>query len=213
MTKKIKSIVEQVDFYLGKQESGENSPTKIVRELNNESANVFSDLIKEYAETRMISEYLQPFLNNTSATTISSGLMTKPTGFQHAAGMILADGTPVEILEVAMYNQRLLHPNKAPSTSYPICTMYLDKIEFKPTDPGQQAILSYFKKPTEAVYAQDISGDDYVYNDTDSVDWEWDHQTIVDRIVIRTLANFGVNIKDGELIQYSQIEESKENQP
>lgn len=212
VTKKIKSIVDQVQFYLGKQESGEVSVENILRELNTESYNVFDELVLKYAETRIISEFLQPFHNITDPTTIQSGNMNKPEGFQHATGIILEDGTPVEILERGMYNLRLNHPNKPPTTSYPICIMYLNKIQFAPADLDQKAILSYFKEPTQAVYATEISGDEYVYNDNESVDFEWDHQTIIDRIVMRTLANFGVPLKDGELIQYSQIEEAKDRQ-
>ncbi len=216
MSKNIKDIVGQVEFYLGKYQSGFHSPDIIVRELNTESLNLFKELMEQYANTRQISEFLRPFLTTTAAITIpGTGLVDMSldengvnanglTGLEHVDGIILEDGTEVEILENAYFITRLNHPNKAPSSSYPICRMRGETIEFSPKAMGQKAIINFIKAPTKAQYAFTVDGDDYVYSDDDSVDWEWSQQ-LTDRIVLKTLSKFGINIKDGDLINYSQL--------
>lgn len=210
MAKRIKSIVEQVSFYLGKAQSGYNSPDIITRELNTESLNKFKDLISEYAKTRQISEYLQPFLNDEPAQTVpAGGKISKPNGYEHGVVVSLEDGTEVVILETKPFIHRKKHPNKAPTTTYPICRMYGSTIEIAPADPGQKVIVSYFKPPTSVVYAFTQSGENYNYDDDNSVDWEWS-QLMTDDIVLRVLSNFGINLKDGQLIEYGELQEAKE---
>ena len=209
MAKRIQKIVDSVSFYLGKAQSGYNSPDIITRELNTESLNEFNDFIQDYAKTRVISEFLQKFLKDTTSQTVSQGKITKPSDYEHGVVVHLEDGTNVEIKESKPFFYLKKHPNKAPSKKYPICRMYGTTIEFAPTDPGQKVIVTYFKPPTEAVYAFTQSGESYVYNDADSVDWEWSKQ-IEDRIVNRVLENFGINLKENQLIEYSELEQAKQ---
>lgn len=208
MAKRIQYIVKQVEFYLGKQESGYHSPEVITRELNTESLNLFEELIEKYAKTRQISEHLQPFSVTTDPFDVpDSGKEPKPSDFEHADVLYLEDGTEVDILESAMFIPRLKHPNKPPSKDFPICRMVGSNIEFKPTDIDQKAILTYFKTPTEAKYDFTTVGEDtYEYQDDTSVDWEWS-KTMSDKIVIKVLSNFGINLKASDLIQYSQLED------
>lgn len=208
MAKRIKSIVEKLEFYFGKKETGYNSPSDIVRELNVESINVFNELHDEYSRTRKISEFLQPFLKKETVTINTSGIGDKPEDFAHADGSYMADGTKVDILESNVYIERMKHVNKPPSTEFPILRMYGGKIEVLPK-AIESIELSYFRLPAEAVYAFTANGDQYDYNDSESADWEWS-KVIEDRIINRTLSNVGINIKDRDLIQFSQSEKMQE---
>ena len=208
MPKRIKEIVDKVQFYYGKKETGYNSPADIVRELNVESINVFNELHDEYSRTRKISEFLQPFLKKETIAVNSSGIANKPEDFAHADGSYLPTGQMVEILESNVFIERINHPNKPPSASFPMLMMYGNNIEVLPVSIDN-IVLSYFKLPKEAVYAFTVDDDEYVYNDAQSVDWEWS-KTIEDRIINRTLANLGITIKDRDLVQFSQAERMQE---
>ncbi len=202
--KRIKTIVEKVLFYYGKKETGYHSPDDIVRELNVESINVFQDLLDKYAITRKISEFLQPFMKSQEVDINNSGIGSKPSEFAHAIDV----RGKAELLETGMWNERLNHPNKPPTSEFPIVRMHGNNIEVRPVDV-ETIHLDYFKLPTEAKYSYQISGDDYVYEDSTSVDWEWS-KTMEDRIINRTLANLGITIKDRDVVQYSQAERMQE---
>jgi hypothetical protein len=209
MPKRIKEIVEKVQFYYGKKETGYTSPSDIVRELNVESGNVFTDFIQEYAETRMVSEFLQPFIAPSAEIPLNlSGTGAKPSALAHAISFRLEDDTAGEILEIAFWRNRLKHPNKPPTADFPILRMVGNSIEVRPINSGK-IFLDYFKFPTEAVYDTIVSGDELIYQDGTSVDWEW-HKTIEDRIINRVLTNIGIPIKDRDLIGYSQNEKIQE---
>jgi len=210
MPKRIKEIVEKVQFYYGKRETGYTSPDEITRELNVESGNVFTDLIEEYAITRRISEYLQGFMVPSEEIGLNlSGEGDKPTDFAHAISFRLDDDTAGEILEIAFWRERLKHPNKPPSAEFPIARMVGTKIEVRPAD-STKIFLDYFRFPTKVVYDFIVqNGDEYIYQDPTSVDWEWP-ETIEDRIINRVLANLGIPNKDRDLMGYSQNEKFQE---
>lgn len=208
--KRIQEIVEKAEFYLGKKETGFYSPTDIVRELNVESINLFNRLHKVFSNTKKISEYLQPFIVRGAEIAINdSGIGAKPSEFQHHVASYLEDGTKVDLLESNFWVNRVKHPIKGPTTDHPIMRMIGGEVEVLPSSITI-VLLDYFRIPTKAVYAFSVVNDEVVYDDSTSVDWNWDHEVVEDYIINKALANFGINIKDGDLVNYSNIEEGKE---
>ena len=201
----IQTIHDSINFHLGKTESGYHNPDEIDRELNLESLKVFNDLISVFEETRKISEHLQPLMKSASLTT-TGGSIAKPDDFEHAIGMFLTDDdVEVEILTSARFIVRKKHVNKPPSASYPIARMFGANIEMLPITTTKLTI-EYFKRPTNADFAYTVVSEGYVFDEGNSVDWEWsDH--VSERIVATVLRKFGVPIKDQEVFRYSKSEE------
>jgi len=207
---RIGEIVDRVNFALGKVENGFYSPTDIVRELNVESFNLFKYLHSRFSETKRISEYLQPFMVRGEEISINdSGIGTKPEGFQHHMGSYTSSSVKVDLLETNFWVQRIGHPNKGPSATHPIMRMIGSNVEVLPLSINT-ILLDYLKLPTKAVYAFNVVDDEVEYDDDNSTDWEWDNEIVEDLIINRSLANFGINIKDGDLINYSNLEEAKQ---
>lgn len=205
MAKNIKNIVDRVRFLVGKYDTGYFPPETIVEEVNQQSYDLFKELIAEYAATRQISEFLQPFMA-TFSLTFSSGAASKPSGFQHHID-IYTDSATVEVLEDHAFQTRKNHVNKPPSVEYPIAKYTATQIKILP-NTITSGTLEYFRLPVAAVYAYTGSGDDLVYDDTNSIALEWSGQ-MINKITLNTLSKLGVSVDDREVTQYGLINEQK----
>lgn len=205
MAKNIKNIVDRINTLAGKYEVGYFTPETIVEEVNRQSFALYTELIESYARTRRISEFLQPFMKRATPD-FSGGAQDKPEDFEHHISLRTAT-VPVEILEHYEFETRRSHVNKPPSNDYPIGRYTATQIEVLPTTITTTT-LEYFKLPVKAVYAYDVDGDDYVYNDDDSVALEWSEQ-MINKITLGTLSKLGIPVNDRDLVQYGLMQESK----
>jgi len=204
--KNIKHIVDRINFLAGKYEVGYFTPETIVQEVNRQSFALYTELIDEYARSRRISEFLQPFMKKATAIFVE-GVEDKEADFEHHISLITSSGVPVEVLEHFAFETRRNHVNKAPSTDYPIARYNATTLEILPTSITT-GTLQYFRLPALAVYAYTVSGDDYVYDDDTSVALEWSEQ-MINKITLGTLSKLGVPVNDRDLVQFGLLQESK----
>ena len=206
MAKFIKTIHDSINFHLAKQEAGFHSPSVIDRELNLESRKYFNDLIGRYADTRKISEHLQPLMvhADVSFTAGALDLTSLSDAFEHAIGLYLDDDTEAELVEINRWIVRKAHVNKAPSESYPIARIIGNTLEILPISITDGK-FEYFKGPTDCVYDFTTNVDQYIYADVTSVDWEWSKH-VSERIIATVLRKFEVSVRDQDLFAYSKSE-------
>jgi len=212
MPKLIFTLHNRIQFAIKKGLSGYVSPDKVSDEAYAEIMNIWRKYLPEYAKTRQINLYLKPFekreLVATLAGTDSEG--NKDVTLCHKypiEAFVTANGKTVDILTIGEYRNRFNHPNKAPSASYPICKFENNKIYVA---PRLDVTVIHLATPVKPVYAFTQSGDDYVYDDVNSVDIELD-QVIHDDIVSRVLDNLGLNMRDSDLVNYSKQKQATEN--
>lgn len=98
-----------------------------------------------------------------------------------------------------------------PTESNPIARIYGSSIEVLPNTV--KPILYYLKKPVEAKWAYNISGDgrSYIFDEANSVDLEWSvisHNEIIEK----TIGFLGFAVKDNVMMQYEQYKKGSNNE-
>jgi len=212
MSKLIFSVVNRVNFATKKGLTGYHTPKQICDELHAESMNVWRQYIKDFEKTKSMDPYLRPFqaseeviLTDGVGTIVSLDYLYLYEGYVSSTVK-----TEVHDVDSTKWNARINDPVKIPTATYPVCTHNKQELKVMPIDAFPKVIVSFLKKPNLPVYAIDTVGDRYIYNDGSSVDWEW-HQTIADIIIDKTLAKLGINMRSGEMIQFSKEQQVLDN--
>lgn len=207
MPKFIKTIHDRISFATKKGLTGYHSPEQIDTEVNAESFNLWMKYTPQFEKDATIAAILDPF-KAPETVTITAGQGTMVAAFQRPTGVTDSNGIKIDIVDIGMWADRINHPLKTPSTSYPVCRFENKKIIVRPTSITQ-AIVYYLKHPTLAVFAYTLAGTRYVYDDANSIDFDWPVQ-VHDQITERVLANLGINMRELQLVQYSNTEFQKE---
>lgn len=212
MTKLIKSVVDRANFMAKKGLSGYFSPQRICDELHAESMNLWRAYIEKFEKTRTMDTFTRPFqgteeviLTDGSGTIVSKDFLYLFEGYVSATQV-----TEIHDVDNSRWNARINDPVKIPTAEYPVCSNTGQVLKVIPTSAFPKVIVSFLKKPTKPVYAYDLISDRYVYNDSNSIDFEW-HESLHDLIVDKTLANLGISMRNLELQQFSKEQQVIDN--
>lgn len=216
MAKNIQGIHERIRLALGKNQSKYFSPVEIDKEINIESANLFNKYVDDNADKRYASEYLTPFKILYKPSLNSSGETTLPSDFAHILSVQKTGDIPVDLLELTQWGTRVNHSIRKPETEFPIGMISrvdtgLRVLTIKPFVTSEVVDVYYLKFPDQAVFAFNLVGNDFVYDDSTAVALEWD-QTLLDQIVNRVIANLGIGTRESGVVEYSQIEKQQERE-
>lgn len=208
MAKFIKNIVDRVQVANRKGLCPYFSPLQIGAEIHAESLNLWNKLIKEFEATQVISVYLEPLKDSEEiALTSGAGTLVNSKGKYKTAILTAAD-LKVTQVNIDKWANAVNDSVRVPSASNPICRIDYGAIKVVPTSLAS-VFVHFIKLPTKPVYAYTTSADDYIYVDADSIDFEWP-ESLHDMIMNRVLANLGLAQREGEVIQYSNIEKQTE---
>ena len=211
MPKYIKSIVDRIQLLNRKGLSPYYSPDQLVEEVHNASMEIWRKYVKEFEKTQIISVYLDPFRGK-EVVALSSGAGTLVTSKgQYRIGILVpTTDIPVEIIDIAHWGSRIQDSIRVADVNNPIIRIDNGAIVVRPTSLTSIDV-HFLKKPTKPVYAYDIVDDDYVYDDATSSDFEWGNEMHGD-ITERVLKSLGLSQREGSLVQYSNVEQQKEDQ-
>lgn len=123
--------------------------------------------------------------------------------------VVTGNNTEIHLVDDERFSFRAAHPIKTPTATYPIANVLNQSITVLPAGSFSWILLTLFKRPSKPVYAYTISGDRYVYDDANSIDYEW-HETMHDVIMERVLSNLGINIRSAEMVQFAQSQRKME---
>lgn len=209
MAKRIKTLVDRIELALKKGLSTYYAPDQIVSEIHAESLSLWKKYLDQYERTSKISMYLRPF-QVVEDVTIANGEGTLANSTYYQVSCMAGD-TVVQMVDEAHWGHRLGDSVRAPSADYPIANIFsANKIRVRPVSITQVTI-GWLKQPSKPMYAYSVLDDDYIYNDDDSVDYEWNEE-MDDEIMNRVLANLGIGTREEALVQYSHLEQAKEGQ-
>lgn len=210
MAKKIKEIHDQINLLTTKGRTGYHSPGDIDIAIYKASKDLYNLYFKEFESSNALHDSLRPFATSPAVITLNgSGQYTLPADFIHDIGEITSGSTDVmvDVVDRAALALRRADALVPPSASYPICTFYETYIQFYPINITNVK-FSYLKKPVQPVYAYTIVSGRAVYDDTNSVDVEW-NETDIGEVMVRTLSMLGVNLEDMKLVQWSEAQQQK----
>lgn len=207
--KKIHDVLADLE---GKNIASSHPPEQVDRVLYMIIVDLFNKYYDNYVKTRKISNYLLPFKRQATVTLIN-GIGDLPPDFaQHRA--VYFGNVQVDIVEDKFWNGRLNSKLSPPSLTTPIGRIEnieagnARKLEI-PVTGISTVKLQYFKTPIEPKYAYTIVGTRYVYDEANSVDVEFPIGMYPD-IVVRLLNAFGITLREGQLIQITEVLKTQE---
>ena len=203
----IKTIVDLINFAIDKGEAGYYSPTEIVAQVNYVVLEMFNDFIGEYPKNKENSKYLDPFKSKIPLKATGGTVSIAHITWEKQLFGVSENNAIIPILELDEFYNRVNSAALPPSEAYPIASIEADKILIRPGDI--KFTFHYIKRPTNAVYAFTMDGDKYVYDDAKSIDVEFT-TTLHPRIRDRVLKGLGINLRDGTLVQFSNIQQQLE---
>lgn len=147
----------------------------------------------------------------------SSGVFNKPDDYLHMNYMsynkaYLEDGvTQVDVKGVDIVRDNELpkflgshiYKKSLKNKNYIMATVREDSIRVYPNDI-QRVNFSYLRKPVDPVWAFTMQNGRPVYDPVNSVDLEAPDE-LVNEIIMMALSYLGINLREQELIQYSEM--------
>lgn len=107
----------------------------------------------------------------------------------------------VELLSDKEYNKRIASFVRRPSRKYPVANIYGSKIRFYPTTLKYVEFL-YLMVPPEPVFGTTYTRGFLDYNPATSTELLWNDVNVID-IIGLVIKEFGINISNADLVQYS----------
>ena len=154
--------------------------------------------------TQKVLDDLQVFITDPTILSPTNGIAPLPSDYVHWSKIETTnDGLTreIKVVQDAHWNFRRNRVVAAPTTESPVCRIFNNQVEFLPTTL-LDIKLTYLKTPTKAVFAFTLVNDRPVYDDANSVDFEWGEDNHID-IIARTLKFLGINLEDETLRLYS----------
>jgi hypothetical protein len=207
MAKFIKTIVDRINLATKKGLVSYWTPEQIATEVHTESMNIWDKYLSDFENNNKLDEYMRPFQQKESVV-LTSGIGTIVTKDYIYYVEDADTGNEIKNIDDQRWGYRKNHSVKVPTVTYPICNISNQGIQVLPSSIVNIKIW-YIKKPTKPVYAYTVSSGRYVYDDSSSIDFEW-NETLHDRIMNRVLGNLGISIRDFDMVNKSDRDKMTE---
>jgi len=174
---------------------------------------------KEYVEITLKNmDDLKIFKTYLEDQAVTDGILSYPSDYAHRDQIIYKFiktinnvattlPRPVEIIREAQAAERRGNYTKQPTTKNPIGVVRSDGVAIYP-DTITEVDFSYYKWPTDPVFAYTL-GDGFITYDADnSTEFEWpvdEHQTLITMM----LSYIGINLREAEIFQYAEMKKNK----
>lgn len=194
----IKDIHDLIDFVIDKSNNKPQRRADVDLAVYEASLSLFREELEKYEANANNAELMADFIKVEPFSAYTTfGTFTKPTDYERYQRIETKTGVGVSIIKSHAWNSAANHPVKPPSADYPIATIS-EKILVRPTTIN--ITLYYFKTPQKPSYVESNG----VYSPTLSINLEW-KPSMFYVIVNRALSKLGINLKDDQLIQYSEM--------
>lgn len=218
MGKFIKDVVDLVEFLAGKNIATKQPPEKIDLVLYEISCSLFNGYIDHYAKTQKIARELEPFLRVKDLTLIG-GKVDLPEDFQLLRYYEIDGADQCDFVLDPFWSKRKRSRVRPPSLRRPIA-----RVEEQGTEPQSFAFevfvgtetpapattrIYYFKTVNKPKYGYDPVGTRYVYNESTTIDLEWG-QLLFPEIKLKALNSLGINLREQEVTQYTEMMKREE---
>jgi hypothetical protein len=119
------------------------------------------------------------------------------------AGRFVTKEYPIEVVSEAELGKRLVSSVNAPSKVFPIAQELKTSFKIYPTNI-QYVVMDYLRYPVSAVWNYTEVNGRPVYASNGSVDIELPKESF-NELAMMYLSFLGINMRDGELVQYSEM--------
>lgn len=161
-----------------------------------------------YETHQQIKDALRKFKEISTIVVDASGHMTIPSDYFHK-GTIRYGTVPVDIVTDQVADELNASSILAPTTSYPIAVECDTYYQFYPITLGS-VVFTYYRLPTEPVYATKIENSIPVYDVAGSTELEWTEEYHIE-IIRKVLSYLMISVGDMEVTQYVEAKQTQEN--
>lgn len=213
--KNIKIFVDRINLATKKGLAGYFTPESICTEIHTESMNIWKKYVIDYEKSRKMDMYMRPFQFSEDVQLVNGigTVITKDFVYYIEDATIvnnIENSTEIALINNDEWGYRKIHPIKIPTSKYPICNITNEKVEVLPKTITKIRI-NFIKLPTKPYYAYTISGDRKLYDDYNSIDFEW-NDAVHDEIFNRVLGNLGIPLREYGIINQAERDRLKEGQ-
>jgi hypothetical protein len=203
--KYIKYIHDLIDLLTKKGKSGYFPRVDIDTAVYTASKQLFDEEYKKYEINQEVSDSLKVFQTDpTSLSLDGAGKVNKPADYLHVTSLRDSTNKDIDVIAEAFIGTRLDDEICPPEVGFSICVFYKTYLQFYPI--GTTGVkITYLKNPVQPVYAYTVVNGREVYDDTNSVDVEW-NVSDQSKVTMRALAILGVALSDSELAQFGIVE-------
>lgn len=173
-----------------------------------------------YSGIRQIENDLRPLYRTGITLTNSSGNSFEyPSDLRYLESLTYNGDTNVHLLLQNEDINSMLKSRVAPTTTYPAATAEASFIKLYPTTITSNVTASYYKNPRgvnasgtpvnqSPTWAYTVVNNQSVYNPSASIQLELPESTY-NKIIVRLVSRYGINIRDFEVVNYANNEEAK----
>ncbi len=199
------------EYLSNKSQAGATiSPSQFNQVANQAQLQLFENDFETFLQSGSVSEYLKTFLKNKTTSVPVDGTLPYPSDFQHASSIRsyfvrpgqLSTEIPVVEVKNTSWGNISTSQLQQPTKRFPKYSEFGDGIRFLPKLIGT-VMLDYFKTPTPPVWGYTKIANQPVYNSATSTNFDWSEFSL-NEIMGIYLTMIGINIKDGDLAQWSQ---------
>jgi hypothetical protein len=221
MAKYIEDIHKRIRRALRKGLTGYVSPEDIDSEIYAEVINLWLKDLQQFERTQIISmvfrRYVKPFgytsQNLLPSNTDAEGLVVIKNvipdlpDHRYHVDCYSDTGKLVTVLTLGEYRQRFNHPFKGPSVAFPIAKFEGDNFVIS---PKVGFTITLIQKPIKQKFAYTpVSSTKLTYDDGNSIDIDLD-TSLHDQLVNRVIENISISMREGSLVQYTQLQKAQE---
>lgn len=174
---------------------------------------------REYAEVTLKNmDDLKTFKVSLINTAVTGGVLPYPENYAHRDevtynftktinGVATVLPRPVEIIRESEASERRGNFTKQPTLQDPIGVVRSDGIYIYPISIDL-VDFSYYRWPSDPVFAYNLADGYITYNAGDSTEFEWtkdEHITLVTMM----LSYIGINLREADVFQYAELKKQK----
>lgn len=202
-----------LNFISNKNQSGSVSPSQFNQIADRAQMEFFEKDFRHWQQSQEVTDALGVFLKKLSTSVPLTGKLVYPSDYIHFASSRhyyaqIGKEVQVENVENSEYGVRVDSEVTPPSLRFPILTEYDTYMQVEPKDIGLIS-LDYFRQPSSPVWGYTTVNNRPIYNAATSVNWELPNETH-NALVMMMCSYLGMNIREGELIQYSEMQKQQQ---
>jgi len=218
----LKIFHDTVRYFVNVEQGGWLSPEEIDNITDRAQMWLFTSSIPSYGKTSKATDPLSPFSVNQSFTTAGDGIITLPTNAAvspcyEALPVVTVsyyDGTKMRYKGTKLFNEdeiaeRLDSQVLEPTVTDPIAQETVrGTIQLYPKTV-LTGFCTYLRRPKPPVFVYTMDDKTIVYDQGASTQLEWTESNI-NKILVKALNMFGVNLSDEMLIQYTEMKNQQD---
>lgn len=202
------------EYVSNKVQSGNSTTIPQFNELcHRAQMQVFEKDRETFIATGVASNFLQSFLTLlTQQVNPVLGTIPYPTDYEHtSAARSYYNGNeyPIDLIENTKWGDVLISALNPPTLRFPKYAQFGNEYRFAPKNIGT-VFIDYFRTPLRPIWAYTVVNNRPVYDSANSIDFEWD-EFAFNNVAAMFLSLNGVNLKDTELAQFSQMYKQETN--